>query len=90
MTISWVKPDGTKLETNEMKATIDYCEGRGWKQEGATPKDDPPVEGFQAAFPEEEPEAETVEISEADVPENLPMGDPEFQQPPDDPGPSAA
>jgi hypothetical protein len=81
MTISWVKPDGTKVETNDMKATILYCESRDWKQVGATPLDDP-----QPA----EPQAETVEISEADIPENLPMSDPrstepEFQQPPDEP-----
>ncbi len=79
MTISWEKPDGTLIETNDMKATILYCEGRGWKQKGASSLDDP-----------EPAEVETHEITEDEMPENLPMSDPrstepEFQQPPDEP-----
>ena len=28
----WVKPNGTEIETNDNKATIEYCESLGWKE----------------------------------------------------------
>ena len=28
--IKWTRPDGTELETNDMKDTIEYCESLGW------------------------------------------------------------
>jgi hypothetical protein len=36
--IKWTKPSGVEVETNELKATIAYCESLGWKREGAEDK----------------------------------------------------
>ena len=33
--IKWTKPNGTKMETNDMKATIAYCKSLDWKQDKA-------------------------------------------------------
>lgn len=32
--IKWVKPNGLEIETNDMTATIEYCESLGWKRAG--------------------------------------------------------
>jgi len=29
--IKWTRPSGTEIETNDDKATIDYCISLGWK-----------------------------------------------------------
>lgn len=42
--IKWTKPNGNSIETNEEKATIEYCESLGWtkaeekKKPGPKPK----------------------------------------------------
>ena len=30
--IKWIKPNKTEIETNDAKATIEYCEALGWKR----------------------------------------------------------
>ncbi len=62
--MKWKKPNGNEIETNDSKVTQDYMKSMGCKviDGPATPQGDP---------------TETVEISEADIPENLPMSDPE-------------
>ena len=32
--IKWVKPSGIEIETNDNKATVDYCESLKWKRAG--------------------------------------------------------
>jgi len=29
--MKWTKPNGSEVETNEEKATIEHCESLGWK-----------------------------------------------------------
>jgi len=41
MTIEWETPDGLKKETNDMEATVKYCESMGWKQKGGKKKKEP-------------------------------------------------
>ncbi len=62
----WKKPNGVEIETNDKKVTQDYMKSLGCEliDGPATPQGDPAPE-------------ETVEISEADIPEDLPMSDPE-------------
>jgi len=31
--ITWIKPNKTKIETNDQPATIKHCEDLGWKRE---------------------------------------------------------
>jgi hypothetical protein len=28
----WTKPNGNEIETNDEKATVEYCESLGWKR----------------------------------------------------------
>lgn len=30
--IKWIKPNGNEIETNDEKATIEYCESLGWER----------------------------------------------------------
>lgn len=30
--MKWIKPNGTEIETNDMKATVEYCKSLGWKE----------------------------------------------------------
>jgi hypothetical protein len=39
--IKWIKPSGVELETNELKATVAYCESLDWKRAGAKVEDKP-------------------------------------------------
>lgn len=32
MSIKWIKPNGNEIETNDLPATVDYCESLGWKR----------------------------------------------------------
>ena len=38
--ITWTRPDGSNLETNDMSETIKYCESLGWNRSDkkASPK----------------------------------------------------
>lgn len=36
--IKWTKENGNELETNDEKATIEYCESLGMKREGEKKK----------------------------------------------------
>lgn len=38
--MKWTKPNGTNIETNDMKATIAYCKSLGWKQDKQAGKRD--------------------------------------------------
>lgn len=40
--ITWIRPSGTEIETNESDATVDYAIGAGWKLKDSkeAPKDD--------------------------------------------------
>lgn len=31
--INWIKPNGNKITTNDMAATVAYCESLNWKRE---------------------------------------------------------
>lgn len=43
MTISWKKPNGNLIRTNDDKAHKEYCEGLGWKQVAEVkPEENPP------------------------------------------------
>lgn len=33
-TIAWEKPTGIEMETNDLPATVKYCEGLGWERIG--------------------------------------------------------
>ncbi len=47
--IIWTKPSGMEIETNDMAATVAYCEGLGWKRAGdsgdAADEPDPGTDG---------------------------------------------
>lgn len=30
--MKWIKPSGLEIETNDLKATVKYCESLGWKK----------------------------------------------------------
>lgn len=30
--IKWIKPSGVEIETNDLEATVAYCESLGWKR----------------------------------------------------------
>ncbi len=34
--MKWLRPSGVDIETNDLKATIEYCKSLGWKE--AKPK----------------------------------------------------
>lgn len=34
----WIKPNGNKIETNDKKETIAYCESLGWKRDNPIKK----------------------------------------------------
>ena len=34
--IKWTKPSGLEIETNDLPATIAYCEGLGWVRDDLT------------------------------------------------------
>ncbi len=36
--ITWTKPNGLEIETNDMPATIAKCESLGWKRKKAKKK----------------------------------------------------
>ncbi len=41
--MKWKKPSGLEIETNELDATVKYCESLGWERmNGQVPEDDPP------------------------------------------------
>lgn len=31
--IKWIKPNDIEVETNDLKATVEYCESLGWMRE---------------------------------------------------------
>ncbi len=31
--IKWIKPNDIEIETNDLKATVEYCESLGWVRE---------------------------------------------------------
>jgi hypothetical protein len=33
--MKWTKPNGNEIETNDEKATVDYCESLGWEEKKA-------------------------------------------------------
>ena len=43
--IKWKKPDGTELETNDAKGTVEYAENAGWKRAGDKQVEDKPGSG---------------------------------------------
>ena len=63
--MKWKKPSGDIIDARDNEATEKYLTSMGFEKIGSEP-----VEVG-------EPEQETVEISEADIPEGLPMSDPE-------------
>ena len=63
--MKWEKTNGQIMDAQDNEATEKYLLSLGYKKIGS----DPVEIG--------EPEQETVEISEADIPEGLPMSDPE-------------
>lgn len=63
--MKWKKTNGQIMDAQDNFETEKYLTSLGFTKIGS-----PPVEIG-------EPEQETVEISEADIPDNLPMGDPE-------------
>ena len=36
--ISWIKPSGLEIVTNDEKATVEYCESLGWERAKAEKK----------------------------------------------------
>lgn len=38
--ITWEKPSGLEITTNDLKETKEYCKSLGWKEKGAK-KDEP-------------------------------------------------
>lgn len=34
--ITWIRPSGSEIETNDRQETIDGCERMGWKRKAAT------------------------------------------------------
>lgn len=36
--IKWIKPNGNEITTNDLEATIEYCESLGFKREGEKKK----------------------------------------------------
>lgn len=39
--ITWTKPSGLKITTNDKKETIEYCESLGWKRDDAVKEKKP-------------------------------------------------
>jgi len=39
----WTKPNGTEIETNDDKATIEHCESLDWKRQDKVIQGDPEV-----------------------------------------------
>ncbi len=39
--ITWKKSNGNKMETNDEKATVDYCESLNWERIGGEDKPKP-------------------------------------------------
>lgn len=31
--MKWIKKNGNKIETNDLKETIEYCKSLGWKED---------------------------------------------------------
>lgn len=42
----WKKPNGSEIETNDMDATIAYCESLDWTRLDKKTKGDPEVKSF--------------------------------------------
>ncbi len=66
--MKWRKTNGDMIDARDNEATETYLKSLGYEKIGSEP-----VEVG-------EPEQETVEISEADIPDNLPMSDPEPEE----------
>lgn len=47
MNITWTKPSGLTIETNDMEATVAYCEKLGWKRGESVPVEPEAPEGSQ-------------------------------------------
>ena len=50
MNILWKKPSGMEIETNDMEATVAYCEGLGWTRVGEVAA---PAEGTEVGADDE-------------------------------------
>ncbi len=72
--IKWKKPNGTKIETNDMTATVVKCESLGWKRIGQVGRPKRAVEtvDISVAEPDETPEfdAEPGADEQPDTPGN--------------------
>ncbi len=72
--MKWDKGNGQIMDAQDNEATEKYLTSLGFTKVGSDP--------VEVGEPDTIEETETVEISEADIPENLPMSDPT----PDTPG----
>ncbi len=68
--MKWQKPNGQTMDAQDNEATEIYLKSLGFTKIGS-----PPVE-----IGEPEQEVETHEITEDEMPDNLPMGDPEPEE----------
>lgn len=68
-TITWKKTNGNIMETNDAKATVEYCESMGWEQIEAIPAETEEERAARVAAQEErariEKEAEMEAIRES-------------------------
>ena len=39
--ITWTRPSGAEIETNDLEATVLYCESLGWEEKKAKKKPGP-------------------------------------------------
>ncbi len=62
--IKWKKPSGLEIETNDMEATVVYCESLGWKRVKAMKL---PVEPVVLPVGHVAPPVETLEEPQAEA-----------------------
>ncbi len=76
--MKWKKTNGQYMDARDNEATEEYLTSLGYEKIGSDAPEvgEPEQEGAHDSFNPADPDAETVEISEADMPDNLPMSDP--------------